>query len=133
MSDIVRRKESITQDFEKKTLNGFIGIFIHIIVLGFVNLLLMIFMGVGALTDFSALIANPRMLLLGAAAQFGIFATLFGAILLNYVPGFEFTLQDASAIAIIGGADGPTAIFLASKSVLSKFNSYSSILTVTRA
>ncbi|TMP25093.1 sodium ion-translocating decarboxylase subunit beta [Pseudoalteromonas rubra] len=76
---------------------------------------LLIFMGVGALTDFSALIANPRMLLLGAAAQFGIFATLFGAILLNYVPGFEFTLQDASAIAIIGGADGPTAIFLASR------------------
>ena len=69
----------------------------------------------GALTDFSALIANPRMLLLGAAAQFGIFATLFGAILLNFIPGFEFTLQDASAIAIIGGADGPTAIFLASK------------------
>jgi len=76
---------------------------------------LLIFMGVGALTDFSALIANPRMLLLGAAAQFGIFATLFGAIALNYIPGFEFTLKDASAIAIIGGADGPTAIFLASK------------------
>ncbi|MBS3799032.1 MULTISPECIES: sodium ion-translocating decarboxylase subunit beta [unclassified Pseudoalteromonas] len=76
---------------------------------------LLIFMGVGALTDFSALIANPRMLLLGAAAQFGIFATLFGAIALNYVPGFEFTMKDASAIAIIGGADGPTAIFLASK------------------
>ena len=76
---------------------------------------LLIFMGVGAMTDFSALIANPRMLLLGAAAQFGIFATLFGAILLNALPGFEFTLQDASAIAIIGGADGPTAIFLASR------------------
>lgn len=76
---------------------------------------LLIFMGVGAMTDFSALIANPRMLLLGAAAQFGIFATLFGAILLNAIPGFEFTLKDASAIAIIGGADGPTAIFLASK------------------
>jgi oxaloacetate decarboxylase beta subunit len=76
---------------------------------------LLIFMGVGAMTDFSALIANPRMLFLGAAAQFGIFATLFGAIALNYVPGFEFTLKDASAIAIIGGADGPTAIFLASK------------------
>ncbi len=55
------------------------------------------------------------MLLLGAAAQFGIFATLFGAILLNTIPGFDFTLADASAIAIIGGADGPTAIFLASK------------------
>ena len=76
---------------------------------------LLIFMGVGAMTDFSALIANPKMLLLGAAAQFGIFATLFGAILLNGVPGFEFTLKEASAIAIIGGADGPTAIFLASK------------------
>ncbi|MGY5452668.1 sodium ion-translocating decarboxylase subunit beta [Agarivorans sp. MS3-6] len=76
---------------------------------------LLIFMGVGALTDFGALIANPRMLLLGAAAQFGIFATLFGAIALNVIPGFNFTLADASAIAIIGGADGPTAIFLASK------------------
>lgn len=76
---------------------------------------LLIFMGVGAMTDFSALIANPRMLLLGAAAQFGIFATLFGAIALNAVPGFEFTMQDAAAIAIIGGADGPTAIFLASR------------------
>ena len=76
---------------------------------------LIIFMGVGAMTDFSALIANPKTLLLGAAAQFGIFATLFGAIALNYVPGIEFTLKDASAIAIIGGADGPTAIFLASK------------------
>ncbi|MCE9679152.1 sodium ion-translocating decarboxylase subunit beta [Shewanella sp. AS1] len=76
---------------------------------------LLIFMGVGALTDFGALIANPKMLLLGAAAQFGIFATLIGAIALNLVPGFEFTMQDAAAIAIIGGADGPTAIFLASK------------------
>ena len=76
---------------------------------------LMIFMGVGALTDFSALIAMPRTLLLGAAAQFGIFMTLLGALALNMLPGFEFTLADASAIAIIGGADGPTAIFLASK------------------
>lgn len=76
---------------------------------------LLIFMGVGAMTDFGALIANPKTLFLGAAAQFGIFATLFGAIALNAIPGFEFTLQDASAIAIIGGADGPTAIFLASK------------------
>ncbi len=76
---------------------------------------LIIFMGVGAMTDFGALIANPKMLLLGAAAQFGIFTTLFGAIALNAIPGIEFSLQDASAIAIIGGADGPTAIFLASK------------------
>ena len=76
---------------------------------------LLIFMGVGAMTDFGALIANPRMLLLGAAAQFGIFATLFGAIALNLVPGFEFTLKDASAIAIIGGADGPTSIYVTSR------------------
>jgi carboxybiotin decarboxylase len=76
---------------------------------------LLIFMGVGALTDFGALIANPRMLLLGAAAQFGIFATLLGAIALNAIPGLSFTMKEASAIAIIGGADGPTAIFLASK------------------
>lgn len=76
---------------------------------------LLIFMGVGAMTDFGPLLANPRTLLLGAAAQFGIFATLFGAIALNAVPGFEFSLKDASAIAIIGGADGPTAIFLASR------------------
>ncbi|UTV28209.1 sodium ion-translocating decarboxylase subunit beta [Photobacterium atrarenae] len=76
---------------------------------------LLIFMGVGAMTDFGALIANPKTLLLGAAAQFGIFFTLFGAILLNLVPGMEFSLADASSIAIIGGADGPTAIFLASR------------------
>ena len=76
---------------------------------------LVIFMGVGAMTDFGALIANPKTLFLGAAAQAGIFATLFGAIALNAVPGIEFTLKDASAIAIIGGADGPTAIFLATK------------------
>ncbi|CZF83808.1 Glutaconyl-CoA decarboxylase subunit beta [Grimontia celer] len=76
---------------------------------------LLIFMGVGAMTDFGALIANPRTLWLGAAAQFGIFATLFGAILLNLVPGMEFSLADAASIAIIGGADGPTAIFLASR------------------
>ncbi|MGI2259143.1 sodium ion-translocating decarboxylase subunit beta [Shewanella sp. GXUN23E] len=75
---------------------------------------LLIFMGVGAMTDFGALIANPKTLLLGAAAQFGIFATLLGAIGLNVIPGFEFTLKDAAAIAIIGGADGPTAIFVAS-------------------
>lgn len=76
---------------------------------------LLIFMGVGAMTDFGALIANPKTLWLGAAAQFGIFATLFGAIILNFVPGMEFSIQDAASIAIIGGADGPTAIFLASK------------------
>ena len=76
---------------------------------------LLIFMGVGALTDFGALIANPKTLLLGAAAQFGIFFTLLGALFLNNVQGFDFSLADAAAIGIIGGADGPTAIFLASR------------------
>jgi oxaloacetate decarboxylase beta subunit len=69
----------------------------------------LIFLGVGAMTDFGPLIANPKSLLLGAAAQFGIYVTFAGAIALG------FTAQEASAIGIIGGADGPTAIFLASK------------------
>ncbi|MGY6276477.1 sodium ion-translocating decarboxylase subunit beta [Methylomonas sp. MgM2] len=76
---------------------------------------LLIFMGVGAMTDFGPMLANPKTLLLGAAAQFGIFGTLFGALALNAVPGMEFDLKQAAAIAIIGGADGPTAIYVASK------------------
>jgi len=76
---------------------------------------LLIFMGVGALTDFAPLLANPRTLFLGAAAQFGIFGTLLGAIALNWIPGLEFSLRDAAAIAIIGGADGPTSIYVASR------------------
>lgn len=76
---------------------------------------LVIFMGVGAMTDFGPLLGNPRTLLLGAAAQFGIFATVLGALLLNYVGIISFTLPQAAAIGIIGGADGPTAIYLASK------------------
>lgn len=76
---------------------------------------LIIFMGVGALTDFAPLLANPKTLLLGAAAQFGIFATLLGAIGLTAVGIFDFSLTDAAAIGIIGGADGPTSIYVASK------------------
>ena len=77
---------------------------------------LLIFMGVGAMTDFGPLIANPRTALLGAAAQFGIFTSLIGAVLLNdYCPGIEFSLKDAASIGIIGGADGPTSIFLSSR------------------
>lgn len=76
---------------------------------------LLIFMGVGAMTDFGPMLANPKTLFLGAAAQFGIFATLLGALALNVFPGLDFTLKDAAAIAIIGGADGPTAIYVASK------------------
>lgn len=69
----------------------------------------LIFLGVGAMTDFGPLIANPKTLLLGAAAQAGVFVSLLGAMMLG------FTVQEASAIAIIGGADGPTAIYLAAK------------------
>ena len=76
---------------------------------------LLIFMGVGAMTDFGPMLANPKTLFLGAAAQFGIFATLLGALALNMIPGLDFNLKDAAAIAIIGGADGPTAIYVASK------------------
>ena len=76
---------------------------------------LVIFMGVGAMTDFGPLLANPRTLLLGAAAQFGIFATVLGALALNYFGFIHFTLPQAAAIGIIGGADGPTAIYLSSK------------------
>jgi oxaloacetate decarboxylase beta subunit len=77
---------------------------------------LLIFMGVGAMTDFGPLIANPRTLLLGAAAQFGIFFTLFGALMLgNISPDMSFSMKEAASIGIIGGADGPTAIFLTSK------------------
>lgn len=76
---------------------------------------LIIFMGVGALTDFGPLLANPKTLLLGAATQFGIFATLLGAIGLTAVGIFDFSLTDAAAIGIIGGADGPTSIYVASK------------------
>ena len=76
---------------------------------------LFIFMGVGAMTDFGPLIANPTMFILGAAAQFGIFFTIFGAIMLSKLPFIDFNLFDAASIGIIGGADGPTAIFLASQ------------------
>jgi oxaloacetate decarboxylase beta subunit len=69
----------------------------------------LIFLGVGALTDFGPLLANPKMLALGAAAQIGVYTTLIGAVFLG------FNLKEASAIGIIGGADGPTSIFIASK------------------
>ena len=75
---------------------------------------LLIFMGVGAMTDFGPLLANPKTLLLGAAAQFGIFATVLGAIFLNQFEIFSFTLKQAAAVGIIGGADGPTAIYVSS-------------------
>jgi len=75
---------------------------------------LIIFMGVGAMTDFGSLLANPKTLMLGAAAQVGIFATVLGAVLLSSFGIVEFNLAEAAAIGIIGGADGPTAIYVAS-------------------
>ncbi len=69
----------------------------------------LVFLGIGAMTDFSTMLSNPRLVLLGAAAQFGIFITLIGALYLGFLP------REAGAIGIIGGADGPTAIFLSAK------------------
>jgi len=94
--------------------DGFLGILYNA---GVANGLfpILIFMGVGAMTDFDPLLSNPKTALLGGAAQFGIFATLIGAVALTqYTDIFSFTLRDASAIGIIGGADGPTSIYIAS-------------------
>ena len=75
----------------------------------------LIFMGVGAMSDFGPLLSNPKSLLLGAAAQMGVFAAFFGAIALNLIsPELGFSGPEAASIGIIGGADGPTAIFLTS-------------------
>ncbi|TBW54593.1 sodium ion-translocating decarboxylase subunit beta [Marinobacter halodurans] len=75
---------------------------------------LIIFMGVGAMTDFGPLLANPKTLLLGAAAQFGIFGTIIGAALLDASGTMDFTILEAAAVGIIGGADGPTSIYVSS-------------------
>jgi len=76
----------------------------------------LIFLGIGAMTDFSTMLSNPRLILLGAAAQIGIFLTLIGALFLGGLfDGLDFGITEAAAIGIIGGADGPTSIFLASK------------------
>ena len=76
---------------------------------------MLIFMGIGAMTDFGPLIANPKSALLGGAAQFGVFATLFGVAVMNFIDGIDYTMLQASAIAIIGGADGPTSIYVSAK------------------
>ncbi|MCL2066428.1 MAG: sodium ion-translocating decarboxylase subunit beta [Treponema sp.] len=76
---------------------------------------LLIFLGIGAMTDFGPLIANPKTALLGAAAQFGVFGTLFFVSIANFLPGVAFNLKEACAVSIIGGADGPTTIYIAAK------------------
>jgi len=95
--------------------HGFLGVIYN---MGLANEMfpILIFMGVGAMTDFGPLLSNPKTALLGGAAQFGIFGTLVGAVALSqYTEMFDFTLQQAAAISIIGGADGPTSIFIATK------------------
>jgi len=94
--------------------HGFLGVIYN---MGLSNEMfpIIIFMGVGAMTDFGPLLSNPKTALLGGAAQFGIFGTLVGAVALAQYGFVDFTLQQASAISIIGGADGPTSIFIATK------------------
>ena len=94
--------------------HGFLGVIYQ---MGLANEMfpIIIFMGVGAMTDFGPLLSNPKTALLGGAAQFGIFGTLVGAVALSQMGFVDFTLQQASAISIIGGADGPTSIFIATK------------------
>lgn len=76
---------------------------------------LLVFMGIGALSDFGPLLASPRTAILGAAAQFGVFGTLLGVVALDALPGLSFSIKEACSIAIIGGADGPTSIYVATK------------------
>ena len=94
--------------------DGFLRIFQNI---GMSNdvLPLLIFLGMGALTDFEPVLSNPKTLLLGAAAQVGVFAALIGALLISLTPFFDFGLLEASSIGIIGGADGPTTIFISTR------------------
>ena len=94
---------------------GLLGTFIEFGLLRYAILPLLIFVGLGAMTDFSPLIANPRLLLLGAAAQIGILIAFFGALALGHFGIADFGLKEAAAIAIIGGADGPTTIYLTSQ------------------
>ena len=91
---------------------GFLGVFIEYGLLRFPILPILIFIGLGAMTDFAPLIANPWLFLLGAAAQLGIIIAFFGALLLGHLGIADFGLKEAASIAIIGGADGPTTIYL---------------------
>jgi len=94
---------------------GFLGVFIEYGLVRYTILPILIFIGLGAMTDFGPLIANPRLFLLGAAAQIGIIVAFLGALLLGHIGVAEFGLREAASIAIIGGADGPTTIFVTSQ------------------
>jgi oxaloacetate decarboxylase beta subunit len=74
---------------------------------------LLVFLGLGALTDFEPMLSNPRTILLGAAAQFGVFVAFMGTLALGLLPWFDFTAREAASVGIIGGADGPTTIYVA--------------------
>lgn len=102
---------SLAQDFGYA--NGMLYNF-YTVVIGSTIGPLVIFMGVGAMTDFGPLLANPKTMLLGAAAQFGIFGTVLGAALLDWLGILDFTILEAAAVGIIGGADGPTSIYVSS-------------------
>lgn len=94
---------------------GFLGVFIEFGLLRYTILPVLIFIGLGAMTDFVPLIANPRLFLLGVAAQLGIIIAFVLALLLGHFGIAEFGLREAASIAIIGGADGPTTIFITSQ------------------
>ncbi len=100
---------------DEETAAGFLGVFIEYGLVRYTILPILIFIGLGAMTDFAPLIANPRLFLLGAAAQIGIVIAFLGALLLGYLGIADFGLKEAASIAIIGGADGPTTIFLTSQ------------------
>ncbi|MFW5823450.1 MAG: sodium ion-translocating decarboxylase subunit beta [Marinobacter sp.] len=93
--------------------NGMLNNF-YMVIIGSTIGPLLIFLGVGAMTDFGPLLANPKTILLGAAAQFGIFGTVIGAALLDWMGVLDFTILEAATIGIIGGADGPTSIYVSS-------------------
>ena len=94
---------------------GILGVFIEFGLLRYTILPQLIFVGLGAMTDFSSLLANPKLLLLGAAAQVGIVVAFFGALALGHFGIAEFGIKEAACIGIIGGADGPTTIYLTSQ------------------
>ena len=92
---------------------------------------LLIFLGVGAATDFAPMLSNPKTVLLGAGAQVGVFVALLGALLLGMTGYFDFGLLEAASIGIIGGADGPTTIFIAKSACTSKNSPLSTTLWIT--
>ncbi|MBA7629499.1 Glutaconyl-CoA decarboxylase subunit beta [subsurface metagenome] len=111
-SGILLKPYEVGEEFGRA---GLLGILIEFLILRYTVLPQLIFLGLGALTDFGPLIANPKLFLLGAAAQVGIVVAFFGALALGHFGVADFGIREAACIGIIGGADGPTTIFLTSK------------------